>query len=79
LNFVFGEAYIDGRISAIYLPRLRQEFYGLKGDQYVFYDSRGSSIIYLVEKKGVANENASSIGLICLLKCIILKWLITGC
>jgi archaemetzincin len=30
LNFVFGEAYIDGRISAIYLARLRQEFYGFK-------------------------------------------------
>src|SRR5437764_15433620 len=27
LNFVFGEAYVDGSISAIYLPRLRQEFY----------------------------------------------------
>ena len=38
LNFVFGEAYIDGRISAIYLPRLRQEFYGLKEDQYLFYE-----------------------------------------
>jgi predicted Zn-dependent protease len=23
LNFVFGEAYVDGSISAIYLPRLR--------------------------------------------------------
>ena len=38
LNFVFGEAYIDGRISAIYVPRLRQEFYGLKEDQYLFYE-----------------------------------------
>jgi predicted Zn-dependent protease len=32
LNFVFGEAYLDSRICAIYLPRLRQEFYGLKPD-----------------------------------------------
>ncbi|MGA9153980.1 MAG: hypothetical protein WBZ36_25655, partial [Candidatus Nitrosopolaris sp.] len=29
LNFVFGQAQIDGRVSAIYLTRLRQEFYGL--------------------------------------------------
>ena len=37
LNFVFGEAYLDGSICAIYLPRLRQEFYGLKPDESVFY------------------------------------------
>jgi archaemetzincin len=37
LNFVFGEAYLDGSISAIYLPRLRQEFYGLKPDKSLLY------------------------------------------
>jgi archaemetzincin len=37
LNFVFGEAYLDGSISAIYLPRLRQELYGLKTDEYLFH------------------------------------------
>ena len=37
LNFVFGQAYVDGSISAIYLPRLRQEFYGLKPDESLFY------------------------------------------
>jgi archaemetzincin len=37
LNFVFGQAQIDGRVSAIYLPRLRQEFYGLKPDKFLFY------------------------------------------
>ena len=37
LNFVFGEAYVEGSISAIYLPRLRQEFYGLKPDESLFY------------------------------------------
>jgi archaemetzincin len=37
LNFVFGEAYLDGSISAIYLPRLRQEFYALKADEYLFH------------------------------------------
>src|SRR4026209_319470 len=33
LNFVFGEAYVDGSISVIYFPRLRQEFDGLKPDE----------------------------------------------
>ena len=37
LNFVFGEAYLDGSICAIYLPRLRQEFYGLNADKSLFY------------------------------------------
>jgi archaemetzincin len=36
LNFVFGEAYVNGCVSAIYLPRLRQEFYGLKADELLF-------------------------------------------
>jgi predicted Zn-dependent protease len=30
LNFVLGEAYLGGSVTAIYLPRLRQEFYGLE-------------------------------------------------
>jgi archaemetzincin len=29
LNFVFGQASLTGGVAAIYLPRLRQEFYGL--------------------------------------------------
>ena len=29
---------LDGSISAIYLPRLRQEFYGLKQDESIFYE-----------------------------------------
>jgi archaemetzincin len=37
LNFVFGEAHLGGKICAIYLPRLRQEFYGLKPDKSLFY------------------------------------------
>jgi len=37
LNFVLGEAYIDGSILAIYLPRLRQEFYGLKSDESLYH------------------------------------------
>ena len=35
LNFVFG-AHLHGSICAIYLPRLRQEFYGLKADESLF-------------------------------------------
>jgi archaemetzincin len=36
LNFVFGEARIDGRVAVIYLARLRQEFYELKSDNSLF-------------------------------------------
>ena len=32
LNFVFGEAHLGGRLAAIYLPRLREEFYVRKSD-----------------------------------------------
>jgi len=37
LNFVFGQAHIFGRVSEIYLPRLRQEFYGLKTNNSLFH------------------------------------------
>ncbi|MGI0045217.1 MAG: archaemetzincin family Zn-dependent metalloprotease [Nitrososphaeraceae archaeon] len=37
LNFVFGQAHTGGRIGAIYLPRLRQEFYGLESDVNLFH------------------------------------------
>jgi archaemetzincin len=36
MNFVFGEAHLHGSICAIYLPRLRQEFYGLTSDTSLF-------------------------------------------
>jgi archaemetzincin len=32
LNFVFGQAHLGGRVSAIYLPRLREELYVRKSD-----------------------------------------------
>jgi archaemetzincin len=32
LNFVFGQAHLGGRVAAIYLPRLRGEFYVRKSD-----------------------------------------------
>ena len=33
LNFVFGQAHLGGRVAAIYLPRLRDEFYVRKSDK----------------------------------------------
>jgi archaemetzincin len=37
MNFVLGEAFHKGGLGATYLPRLRQEFYGLKPDNELFY------------------------------------------
>jgi archaemetzincin len=37
LNFVLGEAFHKGGLGAIYLPRIKQEFYGLKPDSELFY------------------------------------------
>jgi archaemetzincin len=37
LNFVFGQASsLMGGVAVIYLPRLRQEFYGLDADTHIF-------------------------------------------
>ena len=38
LNFVFGQASVTGGVAAIYLPRLRQEFYGLGTDTSIFIE-----------------------------------------
>ena len=38
LNFVFGQASLTGGVAAIYLPRLRQEFYGLSADRSIFIE-----------------------------------------
>jgi archaemetzincin len=38
LNFVFGEARLGEQVAAIYLPRLRPEFYNLESYEPVFYD-----------------------------------------
>jgi len=38
LNFVFGEAILRGRAAVIYLPRLRQSFYGLPEDEELFFE-----------------------------------------
>ena len=37
-DFVFGEAYYKGRIAAVYLARLRKEFYSLKPNNLLFYE-----------------------------------------
>jgi archaemetzincin len=37
-DFVFGEAFYRGRVAAVYLSRLRQEFYGLKPNPSLFYE-----------------------------------------
>ncbi len=36
LNFVFGQAHLNGKVAAIYLPRLQQEFYGFEKDDDLF-------------------------------------------
>jgi archaemetzincin len=38
LNFVLGEAIGNGPIAIIYLPRIKQEFYGLKPNEQMFYE-----------------------------------------
>jgi archaemetzincin len=37
LNFVLGEAFHKGGLGVIYLPRIKQGFYGLKPDNKLFY------------------------------------------
>jgi len=38
LTFVFGEAQLGGTAAVISASRLRQEFYGLREDEVLFYD-----------------------------------------
>jgi len=38
LNFVFGEASLNGKVAIIALPRLRQGFYGLPDDKDLYYE-----------------------------------------
>jgi archaemetzincin len=38
LNFVFGQASMTGAVAVIYLPRLRQEFYGEGADKSIFIE-----------------------------------------
>jgi archaemetzincin len=38
LTFVFGEAQLDGTVALVSLTRLRQEFYGLPPDRFLFHE-----------------------------------------
>jgi archaemetzincin len=38
LNYVLGEAFPKGGLGVIYLPRIKQEFYGLKPNDELFYE-----------------------------------------
>ena len=38
LNFVLGEAFPEGGLGAVYLPRIKEEFYGLKPNDKLFYE-----------------------------------------
>jgi archaemetzincin len=40
LNFVLGEAHLEGRVAAIYLPRLIQDFYVKKSDTNKLFEQR---------------------------------------
>ncbi len=40
MNFVFVQASLTGGVAAIYLPRLRQEFYGLGADTSIIFIER---------------------------------------
>jgi archaemetzincin len=37
LNFVLGEAFPKGGLGVVYLPRIKEEFYGLKPNDKLFY------------------------------------------
>ncbi|HDD68869.1 MAG TPA: archemetzincin, partial [Candidatus Korarchaeota archaeon] len=38
LNFVFGEAYVNGKAAIIYLERLKPEFYGMSPKEELFLE-----------------------------------------
>jgi archaemetzincin len=40
LNFVFGEAHLGGKVAAVYLPRLKQDFYLKKSDTNERFEQR---------------------------------------
>jgi archaemetzincin len=61
LNFVFGQAHIVGRVSAIYLPRLRQEFYGLKTNNSLFHQRITKEAVHeLGHARGLIHCNKST-------------------
>jgi archaemetzincin len=46
LTFVFGQAQLDGPVAVVSLARLRQEFYGLPGDDTVFHERLVKEVLH---------------------------------
>jgi archaemetzincin len=46
LNFIFGQAAMNGREAVVALPRLRPKFYGQKQDTQVFYERVFKEVIH---------------------------------
>jgi archaemetzincin len=46
LNYVLGETYPKGGLGIIYLPRIRQEFYGLKPDNELFFERMAKESVH---------------------------------
>jgi len=46
LTFVFGQAQLDGRVAVVSLSRLRQEFYGLPGEDRILRDRLTKEVLH---------------------------------
>jgi len=46
LTFVFGQAQLDGKVAVVSLARLRQEFYGMPGDDNVLRDRTVKEVLH---------------------------------
>ena len=46
LNFVFGEALLGGPVAAVYLARLRPEFYGRAPDRNLFVERSCKEVVH---------------------------------
>lgn len=46
LTFVFGQAQLDGKVAVVSLARLRQEFYGMAGDDAVLRERLVKEVLH---------------------------------
>lgn len=46
LTFLFGQAQLDGAVAVVSLARLRQEFYGLPGDEGLFRERVAKEVLH---------------------------------